>query len=46
MKRVPLLLPTGGYRNRDFLAVVWTNYDRDTGTWELKKVPYKQLIKD
>lgn len=44
----------GYYYRGDFPKLDETNwkcfvnsrYDRNTGKWELKKVPYKQLIKD
>ncbi|MBI2752489.1 MAG: adenylyl-sulfate reductase subunit alpha [Betaproteobacteria bacterium] len=32
--------------DENWKCFVNSKYDRDTGKWELKKVPYKQLIKD
>jgi len=32
--------------DENWKCFVNSKYDRDTGNWALKKVPYKQLIKD
>ena len=32
--------------DENWKCFVNSTYDRNTGKWELKKVPYKQLIKD